>query len=92
VAVFAFHSPEYVSAALVVSVLILYLLGVLYFARKHNVKWAGNFIYIIILIACFYATAFLIEKAWLSCIAYAAAYIIVTLIFFRNYLHRKKAD
>lgn len=87
-ACFAFKDPAMISAALIISLLLLYLLGVGYFARRFNVSWIRNTLYIIIMTAVYYLTSFLMPSALMSFAVYAAVYIIVTALFYFRQLKK----
>ncbi len=91
-----FRTPEYISAALIVSLLILYIAGMVYFVKVYKVLWIRNLVYIILMIVLYYLSAFLIRSEWISFAAYGVAFIVITAIFYgkqlKGFLKNRKAN
>lgn len=76
-----------ISMVTVIATVIWYLLSIIYLRKNYQIKWKGNFIYIISLITIFYITVFAIKNIFISMLSYLCAYLVITLYRIRTLKH-----
>lgn len=80
-----FKSPEAISAASIVTLIIYYLLVNAYFVRKFRVKWAKNFFYSILMMTIFYLST-VIPNIYIAFILYVLSFAFITILFYKKML------
>ena len=78
---YIFKSTLYISIVSIVVLLIWYLLVEALFIKQYKVKWFFNFLYILLILSCFYITT-LIQNVFLGTLIYALAFIGLSFLFF----------
>lgn len=79
-----FETPEAISWASVVTLLIWYIMSELYFIKDYHVKWKKNFIYILLVSVGFYGTAFLVENNIIGIVLYTIIFAAITILFYKQ--------
>lgn len=87
-----FQSPEAISWASVMTLLIWYLISETYFIKHYHIRWIKNLTYIITTSICFYSVTFFVENNIIGTILYLVMYFVITILFYKkliiNNLHR----
>lgn len=78
-----FHTPESISVASIVSLLIWYCLCLRFFVVHYGVPWKRHLAYILVLMAAFYGLSRIANEA-LSWLGYAACYVAVSWLLYRR--------
>lgn len=79
-----FQTPDAISWASIIALLVWYLLDVLYLVKKYHVKWIKNLMYIVIVSICFYASTFLINNMFIGTTLYIILFVVVTFLFYKK--------
>lgn len=89
VAYLVFGSTISISIASTIVMLVWYILIEEYFIRTYKIEWVKNFVYMLIMAAVFYLiTAW--DNWWVTMLLYAAAFLIVTVVFYRKEIRTAK--
>lgn len=79
-----FGTPESISVASIVTLLIWYFSCEYYFIKVHNVKWKRDFVYIAFAMSGFYIFNALITSSLISWLIYIVFYSVLTILFYKN--------
>lgn len=90
IAYILWQTPQAISWASLIATIFWYLLSVFYLSRKFQVEWKKNFIYAIIMIMVFYISTSFPQSKGISIVAYLAALLIVTFLFYKNEFRKKQ--
>lgn len=77
-----YRQPESFSVASVITMLIWYFISQRYFIKQYHVKWKKNTIYLIIVMAMFYCSVYMINNDIMAAIAYVLGIVIITIGFY----------
>lgn len=81
-AYYIFKTMESIAFASIFTFLIWFFVAQAYLKHKINIKFLKNYLYALLAIVSFYLCVFLIDDAAASIIAYAALYLILTLVLY----------
>ena len=78
-----FHTPESISAASIITLIIWYLLCLQYFVKNYNVEWKRNVIYIICLMSLFYLLTYT-SHLFIAWFAYLVVFTVLTYALYKK--------
>ena len=78
-----FGTPESISIASILTLILWYLSCEYYFIKTYAIRWKKNFVYIVILMTVFYSLS-LTESMLLSWLVYSSVFLVLTVLFYRN--------
>ena len=79
-----FKTPEAISIASLIVLIIWFIAGQYYFVKVYNVKWGKNTIYIFIMMSIFYLVTISINNEWLGTITYIILFVSITYIMYKD--------
>lgn len=79
-----FKTPEAISIASLIVLIIWFIVGQCYFVKVYNVKWGKNTIYIFIMMSIFYLATISINNEWVGTITYIILFISITYIMYKD--------
>ena len=87
IAYWIFRTPESISAASIITLVVWYICAILDFVKQYNVKWIKELLYILILGGGFYIITSMAGNMFVvGAILYMILYLIVTFCFYHNLL------
>lgn len=84
IAYLLFRTTSAISIASIVVFFIWYIITQKYFIRTYKVNWKKSFIYILIMMLCFYLTTSNIINVPVGFSVYILSHILITIIFFKD--------
>lgn len=81
-----FKSPQSISIASIVTMILWYCICCIDFNKRFNIKWYKNFSYIILLMSFYYLISFILNNDLLIFIIYGILYMIITFAFYKAQL------
>lgn len=78
-----FHSPESISVASIITLVIWYLICLNYFVMKYEVEWKKHILYISIIMLAFYSISF-IQNMVFSWLLYCVVFVIITMLLYKD--------
>lgn len=79
-----FESPSAISFASIVSMIIWYIMTIIYLRKKYEFQWIMNFVYMIVEGVLFYLIAYNIKSLLVGFIVYELIFIVISIIFNLN--------
>lgn len=82
---FIFGSTISISAVSILVLLLWYSIVDVYFARKHQIKWVKNLLYILLVVSLFYLVSFFLT-GWVGFVVYITAFSLFSVFIFSKLL------
>lgn len=82
IAYYIFRTPESISFASVITLIIYYILAEMYFIKKQHIKWMKNFSYALLMMVFFYLITE-ISNVYIGGAIYLVVFILMVLVFYR---------
>lgn len=83
-----FFSPVYISMASIITLVIWYLAGEVYFIKKYKIKWIKNCVYILTSTIAFYSINHIFNNMLLAFLAYFVFYLLLTYILYKSLIYQ----